>query len=162
MSRLLTGHKHLISSHFPSNRSRKAHQIFFKTIMNTQIVSEASRATLAWTLPFPEIVGKLMETGVEYYHVDYVALRKTFYSATGDTVITPITYGGLPQSPWISTKLPSKPLFRRSTQRSVLPLKLIQTHGARSNGNTRCCLKAACPEVFALQYRSPYPSLISI
>ena len=33
---------------------------------------------------------------MEYYHVDYVTLRKTFYSATGEAVSTPITYEGLP------------------------------------------------------------------
>ncbi|MBL9154783.1 MAG: DUF1398 family protein [Verrucomicrobiales bacterium] len=65
--------------------------------MNAQIVSEASKATLAGTMPFPEIVGKLIEVGVEYYHVDYVTLRKTFYSTTGDVVISPITYEGLPE-----------------------------------------------------------------
>lgn len=64
--------------------------------MNTQIVSEASKATLEGTMPFPEIVGKLIETGVEYYHVDYVTLRTTYYSSTGEIVITPITYEGLP------------------------------------------------------------------
>lgn len=64
--------------------------------MNTQIVSEASKAALAGTMPFPEIVGRLIETGVEYYHVDYVALRKTFYSLNGDVVVTPIAYEELP------------------------------------------------------------------
>ena len=64
--------------------------------MNTEIVAEAARATLAGRIPFPEVVRRLIETGVEYYHVDYVALRKTFYSATGDVVTTPIPYEGLP------------------------------------------------------------------
>jgi uncharacterized protein YbcV (DUF1398 family) len=64
--------------------------------MDTEIVADAARATLAGTLAFPEIVRRLMETGVEYYHVDYVALRKTFYSGSGETVTTPITYEGLP------------------------------------------------------------------
>ncbi len=64
--------------------------------MNTQIVTEAARATLNGSLPFPQIVGQLIETGVEYYHVDYVALRKSFYSAAGDVVTTPISYEGLP------------------------------------------------------------------
>lgn len=58
--------------------------------MDTQIVSQASRTTLGGTLPFPEIVGMLIETGVEYHHVDYVTLQKTFYGAAGDAVITPI------------------------------------------------------------------------
>ena len=34
-------------------------------------------------MDFPEVVRRLIETGVEYYHVDYVARRKCFYSAIG-------------------------------------------------------------------------------
>ncbi len=41
--------------------------------MNSAIIAEAARATLDGSLPFPEVVRKLIETGVEYYHVDYVA-----------------------------------------------------------------------------------------
>lgn len=64
--------------------------------MNTEIILEAARATLAGTLPFPEIVGKLIATGVEYYHVDYVGMRKTFYSAEGAVTLTSIPYEDLP------------------------------------------------------------------
>jgi uncharacterized protein YbcV (DUF1398 family) len=54
------------------------------------------RKLLARAISFPEVVKNLLGTGVEYYHVDYVALEKTFYSGTGDHVTTPITYEGLP------------------------------------------------------------------
>ena len=64
--------------------------------MNTEIVTEAARATLDGSIPFPEVVRRLVATGVEYYHVDYVALRKSFYSAGGDVITTPIPYEGLP------------------------------------------------------------------
>lgn len=64
--------------------------------MNATIVADAQRASLAGSLPFPEIVRRLVETGVEYYHVDYVALRTTFYGAAGDVVTTPIPFEGLP------------------------------------------------------------------
>jgi len=47
-------------------------------------------------MSFPEVVGQLLAAGVEYYHVDYVGLRKTFYSTDGDAVVTPINYEGLP------------------------------------------------------------------
>ena len=47
-------------------------------------------------MSFPEVVGQLLAAGVEYYHVDYVGMRKTFYSAEGDAVVTPINYEGLP------------------------------------------------------------------
>jgi hypothetical protein len=47
-------------------------------------------------LSFPEVVGKLLAAGVEYYHVDYVGLRKRFYSADGEMMATSINYEGLP------------------------------------------------------------------
>ena len=47
-------------------------------------------------MPFPEIVGKLIANGVEYYHVDYVAGSFTFYSASGATVTAPIMFEALP------------------------------------------------------------------
>lgn len=64
--------------------------------MNTQLIAEAARATLAGTQSFPEIVAALIGAGVEYYHVDYATLLKTFYSAEGDVVVTPISFEGLP------------------------------------------------------------------
>jgi uncharacterized protein YbcV (DUF1398 family) len=45
-------------------------------------------------MSFPDAAGKLMGAGVEYYHVDYVRLRKTCYSAEGRTVT--VAFDGLP------------------------------------------------------------------
>lgn len=64
--------------------------------MKSEVVAEAARATLDGSIPFPEVVGRLIETGVEYYHVDYIALQKTYYSAAGEIIKTPINYEGLP------------------------------------------------------------------
>ena len=64
--------------------------------MNTELIVEAARDTLAGTAPFPEIVAKLLAAGVEYYHVDYASLRKTFYGPGGGAVVTPITFENLP------------------------------------------------------------------
>src|SRR5580658_9810503 len=64
--------------------------------MDTTIIIEAARKTLAGKISFPEVVGRLLSAGVEYYHVDYVGLKKTFYSADGDMVITPVNYERLP------------------------------------------------------------------
>jgi uncharacterized protein YbcV (DUF1398 family) len=64
--------------------------------MNTNLITEVARKTLDGTMSFPEVVGQLLAAGVEYYLVDYVGMKKTFYSAEGDTVITPINYKGLP------------------------------------------------------------------
>lgn len=64
--------------------------------MNADIVKQMAHATLAGSVAFPEVVRQLMETGVEYYHVDYVVLNKRFYSASGSVVTTPITFEPLP------------------------------------------------------------------
>jgi uncharacterized protein YbcV (DUF1398 family) len=64
--------------------------------MDTKAITEAAAATLAGTMPFPEIVAKLIAAGVEYYHVDYVGRCKQFYDGTGGRVITPIDYEDLP------------------------------------------------------------------
>jgi uncharacterized protein YbcV (DUF1398 family) len=64
--------------------------------MNAKMITETARKTLQGTISFPEVVGQLLAAGVEYYHVDYIEMRKTFYSADGDTVITALNYEGLP------------------------------------------------------------------
>ena len=65
--------------------------------MNSEIVTKAARATLDGTISFPEVVSQLVAAGVEYYHVDYVGMRKAFYSADGDVVVTTINFEGLPR-----------------------------------------------------------------
>jgi uncharacterized protein YbcV (DUF1398 family) len=64
--------------------------------MNTTIITEAAHKTLDGTMSFPEVVGQLLMAGVEYYHVDYVGMKKTFYGPEGDVVVTSINYEGLP------------------------------------------------------------------
>lgn len=64
--------------------------------MDTLAIHEAARATLDGTLPFPEIVAKLIAAGVEYYQVDYVGRSKYFYDGVGAVVTTAISYEDLP------------------------------------------------------------------
>lgn len=64
--------------------------------MNTDIIIETARKTLAGTIAFPEVVSQLLSANVEYYHVDYVGMKKTFYSVGGGAVVAPINYEGLP------------------------------------------------------------------
>ncbi|ENY3129597.1 DUF1398 family protein [Vibrio cholerae] len=64
--------------------------------MESKIVADVASATLDGSINFPEVVRQLLEAGVEYYHVDYVALQKTYYSASGEIIKTPINYEDLP------------------------------------------------------------------
>ncbi len=64
--------------------------------MNSNEISVLARATLDGAMPFPEIVGKLIDNGIEYYHVDYPSRSFTFYNAAGTVVSVPITFENLP------------------------------------------------------------------
>jgi hypothetical protein len=73
--------------------------------MDSKLILEAARGTLDGSLSFPDVVGKLLAAGVEYYHVDYVGLRKRFYSAEGGMMATSINYEDLPPvAPATSTR----------------------------------------------------------
>lgn len=64
--------------------------------MNADVVRKMAELTLSGLMPFPQIVGNLMEQGVEYYHVDYSSLSFSFYSADGGVVVAPLVLEGLP------------------------------------------------------------------
>jgi uncharacterized protein YbcV (DUF1398 family) len=64
--------------------------------MDTQMISKAARDTLTGSTSLPDVVAQLVAAGVEYYHVDFVGLNKTFYSADGGMVLTAIPYEQLP------------------------------------------------------------------
>jgi uncharacterized protein YbcV (DUF1398 family) len=106
--------------------------------MNTEIIVDAARATLAGTMSFPEVVAKLLAAGVEYYHVDYVGMRKTFYGAGGDMVVTPIEYEGLPAV---------APEFSAEALRAVILDS--QRHGQKYRDFTRRAMEAGVQGYFA-------------
>lgn len=65
--------------------------------MNATIISKLAKATQDGSIPFPEIVGRLMEEGVEYYQVDYRTLQITFYGTAGGVVTAPLIFENLPE-----------------------------------------------------------------
>lgn len=64
--------------------------------MNADHVRKLGEDCLSGSLPFPEIVSQLIAEGVEYYHVDYVALQFSFYSAEGGVVRVALALENLP------------------------------------------------------------------
>lgn len=64
--------------------------------MDANEIAVLAKTTLDGSMPFPEIVGKLVANGVEYYHVDYAAGSFTFYGTSGAVVVAPITFEKLP------------------------------------------------------------------
>lgn len=65
--------------------------------MNAATIQKLARATLDGSMPFPEIVGRLIEEGVEYYLVDYRSLQFTFYGIDGGVVVAPLQFEALPE-----------------------------------------------------------------
>jgi uncharacterized protein YbcV (DUF1398 family) len=64
--------------------------------MDAEVVGALAKATWDGSMHFPQIVGRLIAEGVEYYHVDYAANSFTFYSASGATVMASLPFEGLP------------------------------------------------------------------
>lgn len=54
------------------------------------VVREMSKASDEERITFPEVVQALMEVGIERYHADLVAARKTYYLPNGDLEETPV------------------------------------------------------------------------
>ena len=106
--------------------------------MNTEIIVETARKTLAGTIAFPEVVSQLLAAGVEYYHVDYVGLRTTFYGADGNIVVTPIYFEGLPP---IATEFSAKDL-----RANILD---SQRHGQKFRDFTRRAMENGVQGYFA-------------
>ena len=52
-----------------------------------QVIENCAQGALAGILTFPEIVGKLMEIGVERYHADYSRNEITYYFPSGDSAV---------------------------------------------------------------------------
>lgn len=66
--------------------------------MNTTVIQDTVRRTLAGAIGFPAVVGNLLNAGVEYYHVDYLARRQTFHAGDGPAAVTmPIELPDLPE-----------------------------------------------------------------
>jgi uncharacterized protein YbcV (DUF1398 family) len=63
--------------------------------MNTGVIAECMRLSFADT-PFPAVVAKLAEAGVEAYAADLIALRETCYGAGNDSVDEPMPLTDVP------------------------------------------------------------------
>jgi uncharacterized protein YbcV (DUF1398 family) len=64
--------------------------------MNANEILKLARSTHDGSMPFPEIVGKLIANGVESYQVDFVRLLITYYSTLGAVVTAPLLFEGVP------------------------------------------------------------------
>lgn len=51
----------------------------------TSVMEECSRASDTSALTFPQVVAKLMEAGVEWYHADLLRAEKTYYMPDGES-----------------------------------------------------------------------------
>ena len=49
------------------------------------VLHECSERSVAGNITFPEVIGKLMEVGIESYHADLYRREKTYYAADGDS-----------------------------------------------------------------------------
>lgn len=58
--------------------------------MDASAIARLAKATLDGSMPFPEIVGKLISNDVESYFVDFASSSMTFYGRLGGVVVAPL------------------------------------------------------------------------
>jgi uncharacterized protein YbcV (DUF1398 family) len=56
--------------------------------MNTEIIHEVCKQSVANSLPFPDVVRRLTEAGVESYYADLIQLQKTYYAPNGEVCLS--------------------------------------------------------------------------
>jgi len=71
--------------------------------MSKQVIEEMATATEQGRMTFPQVVGRLVEVGVESYLVDFEAKRKTHYLADGSTHTLPMILEPGPVAPEFSS-----------------------------------------------------------
>jgi uncharacterized protein YbcV (DUF1398 family) len=60
------------------------------------MIYDTVRGSLTAEMSFAQIVARLSEGGVERYHADYSRQEKTFYLASGDSLVVTIPWGEFP------------------------------------------------------------------
>lgn len=56
------------------------------------IIDECAAASLAGTIPFPEVIGRLASMGIERYHADYSRHETTYYLPDGDSHVVQLAH----------------------------------------------------------------------
>jgi uncharacterized protein YbcV (DUF1398 family) len=67
--------------------------------MHANVARECAQGSLAGTLTFPEVVGRLQNDGVERYYADLVQLQTTYYGSDGAVEAAPLPLSDAPSIP---------------------------------------------------------------
>jgi uncharacterized protein YbcV (DUF1398 family) len=101
------------------------------------VIKETTKGSLAGTLSFAEVVGRLIAVGVSYYHVDVARSEQTFYLANGHSKV-------------IDLSLPSEPIAAKFSAAEVAAaVKSSQTEGQSFPDFMARIRKAGCIGYFA-------------
>lgn len=60
--------------------------------MNTELMRDMTKKTLDGEIPFGQIVGQLMQAGVESYRTDFVRKETIYYMPNGENVAVPLDF----------------------------------------------------------------------
>lgn len=64
--------------------------------MDTAVILECKKLSLEGKITFPEVVKRLLQAGVELYHVDLIKQRATYYGEQKQTLDTDFSLSQLP------------------------------------------------------------------
>lgn len=58
--------------------------------MNKEVIKNTIKMSLAGKMTFPQVVGALINEGIEFYHVDMLRSETRYYATTGDSMVESI------------------------------------------------------------------------
>jgi uncharacterized protein YbcV (DUF1398 family) len=61
-----------------------------------RVVQQCAALSMAGRISFGEVVGRLIEAGVERYHADYSRMENTYYLPGGESYVVPMSHAPVP------------------------------------------------------------------
>jgi uncharacterized protein YbcV (DUF1398 family) len=98
--------------------------------MNAQQQSEVEQCaalSTAGRISFGDVVGRLMQAGVERYHADYSRMETTYYLPNGDSHVVPMNHAPMPVAEAFSAAAVEASVRQAQRGEIVYPQFLKQT-----------------------------------
>lgn len=68
------------------------------------VVEQSAALSMAGAIHFGEVVGRLMQAGIERYHADYSRMENTYYAPDGTSHLVPMDHQLMPIAKMFSAK----------------------------------------------------------
>ena len=95
-----------------------------------KVIEQCAAMSMAGTISFGDVVGRLMRAGVERYHADYSRMESTYYLPGGESHVVPMQHGPMPVAEAFSAETVEASVRQAQRGEIVYPQFVRQTTAA--------------------------------